>query len=227
MQKQGSSHTVPGVLDPTIPVDIGAQSQRRRIIEAMIESCAEKTYAATTIADIVKRASISRTTFYKRFPNKRACFNGALDSCLKDLRTAALGSHDPADPPAEALRKGAAAMLGLMAARPALAQLVMGDALTVDPAIVGRYRKLIIPAVEDLWEAAGESRRSRTDPYLAFGRVQVLIFNQIAAGRTERLPELLPEIVYIGLLPLAGHDEANRQAQMLSNGSGANGSAPR
>src|SRR4249919_64194 len=70
MQKQGSSHIVPGVLDPTIPIDIGEQSQRQRIIDAMIESCAEKTYAATTIADIVKRASISRTTFYKRFPNK-------------------------------------------------------------------------------------------------------------------------------------------------------------
>src|SRR3954470_3938277 len=111
MQKQGSSHTVPGVLDPTIPPDISEQTQRRRIIDAMIESCAEKTYAATTIADIVKRASISRTTFYKRFPNKRACFDGALDHCIEVLRGAAASAHEPSDPPVDAVRKAAAAAL--------------------------------------------------------------------------------------------------------------------
>jgi AcrR family transcriptional regulator len=227
MQKQGSSHTVPGVLDPTIPVDIGEQSQRRRIIDAMIGSCAEKTYAATTIADIVKRAGISRTTFYKRFPNKRACFDGALDSCLETLRAAAIGTCDPSDPPAEALRKAVAAMLELLAARPAVAQLVMADAVTVEPAIVERYRGLVIPAVEGLWQAAGEPKRSHADPGLAFGRAQVLVFSQIAAGRTGLLPELLPELLYIVLLPLAGHEEAATQAQMATDGSTRHGSTPR
>lgn len=218
---------MPGVLDPTIPVDIGEQSQRQRIIDAMIESCAAKTYTGTTIADIVKRASISRTTFYKRFPNKRACFNGALDFCLETLQTAAAEAHDPSDPPAEAIYKAAAATLELMARRPALAQLVMGDALTVEPAIVERYRKLVIPAVEGLWNSAGKARQSHADPRLAFGRAQVLVFSQIAAGRTKQLPELLPEIVYVGLLPLAGHEEAGRQAQMVADGGGSNGSTPR
>ncbi len=217
---------MPGVLDPTIPVDIGEQSQRQRIIDAMIESCAEKTYAATTIADIVRRASISRTTFYKRFSNKRACFDGALEDCLETLQTAALEARDQADSPAEALRKAATAMLELMADKPALAQLVLGDAMTVEPAIVDRYRELVIPAVEELWNGDGP-KQPHTDPGLAFGRVQVLIFSQIAAGHTKRLPALLPEIVYIGLLPMAGHEEAARQAQLVADDNHSNGSATR
>lgn len=218
---------MPGVLDPTIPVDIGEQSQRQRIIDAMIESCAEKTYAATTIADIVKRASISRTTFYKRFPNKRACFDGALEDCLEALRTAASEARDQSDPPAEALRKAATAILELMASKPALAQLVLGDAMTVEPAIVDRYRDLVIPAVEGLWNGDGP-KQPHTDPVLAFGRVQVLVFSQIAAGRTKRLPELLPEIVYIGLLPMTGHEEAAKQAQLVADDDNhSNGSAKR
>lgn len=80
----------------------------------------------------------------------------------------------------------------------------------------GRYRKLLIPALERLW---GEPRRGRTDPRLAFGRAQVLIYNQIAAGQAERLPELLPEIVYIALLPFSGHEEALREAR-LADGAG-------
>lgn len=212
-----------GVLDPTISPDIGEQNQRRRIIDAMVECCAEKTFAATTIADIVKRASISRTTFYKRFPNKRSCFDGALDHCIEILREAAVAAHDPADPPVEAVRKAAAATLKLMAARPGLAQLVMGDAVMVEPAVVKRYRGLVIPAIEDLWAQAGESRRSWADPDLAFGRVQVLIFSRIAAGRTAQLLELLPEVTYVALLPFVGHDEAARQAQVPSSSAAAGG----
>ena len=182
----------------------------------MIEICAEKTYAATTIADIVGRAGISRTTFYKRFANKRACLDAALDSCLAELQAAAAAAHAPSDPPPEAVRKAIGAALDLMAAKPKLAQLMMNDAITVEPAILERYRSLLIGALEDLWDGSGEPRAEASDPLLAFGRAQILVFNQIAAGRTAQLPGLLPELVYLALLPFGGHDEATRQAQLAT-----------
>ena len=198
---------------PSQPED----SQQQRIIDAMIASCAEKTYAATTIADIVKRASISRTTFYKHFANKRACFDAALGSSITEIEAVAKAAHSPSDSPPEAVRKAVGAVLQLMAENPAMAQLVMSDAITVEPAILERYRSILIPALASLWQGASEPRRPEaSDPLLAFGRAQVLIFNQIAAGRTDRLPDLLPEIVYIALVPFAGHDEARRQAQLAT-----------
>ena len=205
------------VLDPTTPIDVGVVSQRQRIIEAMLDSCAEKTYGRTTIADIVSRASISRTTFYKRFAGKRECFDATLDWCIEQLSAVAMESHSPTDSPSVAVRKGAAATLGLMADRPALAQLVMGEAVAVEPDVIQRYRKLLIPALEGLWDAAGEPRRSDTDTQISFGQAQVLIFNQIVAGRTARLPELLPEVVYIALVPFAGHEEALKQARVAGS----------
>jgi AcrR family transcriptional regulator len=78
MQKHRSSEKPVSVLRPTTPVDIAERSQRQRILDAMIDSCAEKTYAATTITDIVARARISRTTFYKHYDDKRACFDAAI-----------------------------------------------------------------------------------------------------------------------------------------------------
>lgn len=222
MQRHPSSESAPGILGSTLPTDFSEASQRQRIVDAMIECCAEKTYAATTIADIVRRASISRTTFYKRFSNKRACFDAALDSCIAELQAAAGAAVDPSASAPERVREAAAAMLELMAAKPALAHMVMGDAATVEPSVLERYRSLLIPALERLWEGAGESRPPRaSDPLLAFGRTQVLIFNQIAAGRTSRLPDLLPEIVYIALLPFAGHEEAARQARLTTEDPGA------
>ncbi|MBK5219992.1 MAG: helix-turn-helix transcriptional regulator [Thermoleophilia bacterium] len=177
----------------------------------MVKSCAEKTYAGTTISDIVARASISRTTFYKHFTGKRACFDAAVYACVEEIRSVAREAHTSADPPADAVPKATAAILERMAAKPNLAQLLSGDAVAVEPAVVDRYRRLLIPAVSGLWDAAGEPRRPQMDPGLAFGRAQLLVFNQIAAGRSAQLPDLLPELVYLAVAPFAGHDEALKQ----------------
>jgi AcrR family transcriptional regulator len=216
MQKRSSSEIASNVLEPTIPPRAGALSQRQRIIDAMIASCAEKTYPATTITDIVSGARISRTTFYKRFSDKRACFDAALDACIEEVREAARASHAPGDPPAQAVRKATIAVLDLMAEKPALAQLLTGDAHSVEPAVLRRYRKLLIPAMEDLWANAGKVPQPHIDPRLAFGRVHVLIFNQIAAGRADRLRDLRPELVYLAVAPFGGHREALKQSGLAA-----------
>lgn len=81
----------PGVLMPTVPADIGARLQRQRILDGMAASCAEKTFAKTTIGDIVERAAISRATFYKHFANKEECFEAAVEQFVEELEEAAAG----------------------------------------------------------------------------------------------------------------------------------------
>jgi AcrR family transcriptional regulator len=225
MQKLSSFERGRGVLDPTVPVDIGALSQRRRIVEAMVEICAEKTFAATTIADIVSRASVSRTTFYKHFADKRTCFDAALDVCIEELEGVAQKAHEAADSPAEATRKSLASILDVLATNPALAQLALAESVTVDSAVVERYRKLTIPALEQLWTQTGEPLRTYSDVRVALDRVQVLIFDQLSCGRVKQLPELLPEIVYIVVLPFAGHAEALRQARLVAKERSPSGGA--
>jgi len=217
MQKHRSSETAATVLQTGAPPPIDRQSQRRRILDAIIESCAAKTYAATTISDIVGRARISRTTFYKHFDDKRDCFDAALGYCIAELERAAAAAHSPTDPPGDAARKGAAAVLEVLAARPGLAQLLTGDALAVDPMVIERYRRVTIPALQALWGREGDSADTHTDPRLAFGQAQVLILNQIATGKTDRLPDLLPEIAYLTVSPFGGHDEAIRQSRLAEN----------
>lgn len=55
------------------------ESQRGRLLFAIAQVVAERGYAATTVADIVDRASVSRSTFYEQFPDKEACFIAAFD----------------------------------------------------------------------------------------------------------------------------------------------------
>lgn len=183
----------------------------------MVESCAEKTYAATTITDIVSRAHISRTTFYKHFDDKRACFDAAIDYCIGELQKVAATAHSPADPPGDAARKAATAVVGALAAKPGLAQVLTGDAMAVEPQVIERYRRATIPALEALWGENGARPTPHTDPRLAFGQAQVLILNEIAAGNQDRLLELAPEIVYLAVSPYGGHEEALRQSRRAGN----------
>ena len=176
----------------------------------MVSSCAEKTYTATTIADVVAGAHISRTTFYREFDDKRACFEAALEHCLEQVRAAATGPLSPGEPPREAVRRGAAAILELLAERPQLAHLLVGEAVAVEPAVVDSYRDLLIPAVAAIW---GGEEATHLDPRLAFGRAQLLVFDRVTAEEAERLPELLPDIVYLAVAPFAGHDAAIAEAE--------------
>jgi AcrR family transcriptional regulator len=214
MQKHRSSEMAASVLQPTTSADLGLGNQRQRIIDAMIDSCAEKTYAATTITDIVSRARISRTTFYKQFEDKRACFDAAIGHCIEQLREVAAAAQTSEDAPADAVRKGATAVIQALAERPGLAQLLTGDAIAVDPKVIESYRKATIPALEELWARRDGGAQAHSDPRLAFGKAQVLILNQIAIGKADRLPELLPEIVYLAVSPFGGHDEALNQSRI-------------
>lgn len=220
MQTRGGFDTEHDPLDSAAEVDVRALSQRRRIIEAMVQSCAEKTFAATKISDIVRLAAVSRTTFYQNFPDKRACFSAALSACVDEIRSTAIASYSPTDAPAESVRKATVAILDLLAANPTIAELSLREAITVDPAVVKRYRKLVLPALEAPWLAAGEPFKGSSDPRVAYGRLQILIFDQLALGRAKQLPEMLPEIVYVSLLPFAGHEEALRQARLAREGRG-------
>lgn len=213
MQKQRSSEGTENALRSATSSGIANQSQRQRIVDAMIESCAEKTYAATTISDIVSGAHISRTTFYKHFEDKRACFRGAIDFCVGELQGVAAAAHSPADTPGDAARMAATAVVEALAERPGLAQLLTGDAMAVEPSVIERYRKATLPALEALWGGDGAAE-AHTDPRLAFGQAQVLILNQIATGKADRLTEVLPEIVYLTVSPFGGHEEALRQSKL-------------
>jgi AcrR family transcriptional regulator len=205
-----------GVLTPSLPQDIGVRSQRQRIFEAMAKSCAEKTYSATTIADIVGCASISRGTFYKHFSNKQECFYATADTFLVDLQGDAAVAYARSENvlPVEAVRDVIAAVLQGLAARPDQAKMLLVEAPIVDPEIVRRYRSFVIRALEKQLRAGGIVGSGKADPEIAFGRAKVLIADYVIAGQVEKLPTLLPELVYIALLPYAGQDAALAQAQI-------------
>lgn len=60
-------------------------SQRFRMMWSVLESVSERGYAATTVADIVGGANISRRTFYQFFTDREDCFAAAYSEAVAQV----------------------------------------------------------------------------------------------------------------------------------------------
>lgn len=179
----------------------------------MAASCAEKTFASTTISDIVGRAGVSRATFYKHFENKHRCFDAAVDHFIEEMQAVGRAVRSDSATGPENVREAVAAALLLMTEMPAYTRLVVIEAIAVDPSLIDRFRALLVAALE-IARSDADNQPSNSTVRTAYGQAQVLVANQILVGRGEELQELLPDLVYIALRPFAGSEEALRQAQM-------------
>ncbi|MEU8894578.1 TetR/AcrR family transcriptional regulator [Nocardia sp. NPDC048505] len=57
-------------------------SQRMRMFYGVLEAVSARGYNATTVADIVARANVSRRTFYQQFRDRDECFAAAFDMAI-------------------------------------------------------------------------------------------------------------------------------------------------
>jgi AcrR family transcriptional regulator len=200
-----------------LPEPLVAHSQRERLLVAMADTCAEKGYGASTIADVCEPAGVSRATFYELFKDKEDCFHAAMELSLADAMGRIVTVYSPDKPWATTVRDAAAAFLDLLANRPAFARMALVEA----PSSGERAFELYASGKRVLQSLL---ERGRDDPVeeqaipssagrAALSAAESLIVGQILAGNTARLPELLPDVVYITTVPYLGQEEALRQAR--------------
>jgi AcrR family transcriptional regulator len=194
-----------------------AHSQRERILTAMARACAAKGFGPTTIADICEPAGVSRATFYELFKDKEDCLQASMELSLADAMGRIVEVYSPDKPWATMVRDATATFLDLLATRPDFARMALIEA----PAAGGRSQEMYASGKRVLQALLD---RGRNDPIEeqaipssagrgALAAAESLIVGQILAGNTARLPELLPDIVYIVTIPYLGQDEALRQSR--------------
>jgi AcrR family transcriptional regulator len=121
-----------------------ANSQRGRLLYAMVEVVADKGYAATTVADVVEHAGVSRRTFYEQYPSKEVCFLAAYDTGIEVLlgrlrdAQAALGDIDWR----ARVRSDLETHLDLLAAQPSFARALHLEILGAGPAALERRAQI-------------------------------------------------------------------------------------
>jgi AcrR family transcriptional regulator len=193
-----------------------SESQRERLLAAVVEVVAARGYRAATITEIVKVASVSTRVFYANFASTEECFIAAFEAIVAHLqeRIAAATRLRP-DWPARVIAALRAA-LEFFAAEPALARFCLLEPITASPATAARLRESLLAAVPYMREGrterpdGGALPESTEDSLL--GGLLTLASRAVLAGDAESLEALLPDLVEFALSPYLGPEVAKRLA---------------
>jgi AcrR family transcriptional regulator len=193
-----------------------ARNQRERLIAGLVQALYEVGYQKTTVSLIGRRASVSKSDFYKHFESKDDCFIAAYETAVErirgQVRTACEESQ--ANEWSDRVQVGVDSLLKLFSSEPALASIALVEGLRAGRGIYDRYQAGIELFVADLRVGAppgpgGVEVPAATDEAV-IGGVASMLGRRILAGEAEHLDQLFPEIVEFVLAAYLGAEEARR-----------------
>ena len=186
-----------------LPRELVSADQRARLIDAFSRVVAAKGFEATTIADITRRASVSRNVFYELFGGKEGCFIAAYDLVRADLTQRMGAAAAPYEEWPEQLCASLRELLRYFAADPDLARLCLIEPMGAGPEVRAHHEAALEELVSRLQQLAHRSTAGggeEADEMLFHGAI-LLITQRINLGQAARLEELLPELAQALLRP--------------------------
>src|SRR4051794_31433285 len=181
-----------------------ARSQRGRILRAVADAVAAKGYAATSVADVIGRTGVSRSTFYELYDGKESAFLDAY-SGIDLVHRHLLESFRAGETPEEMVRGAVRAHLASLAAEPAFTWMFFVEAVAAGPRILERRRRAtesFLDVLNAMVDAARDGDPTvppaERDLLLAFvGAARELIATHLLTGPAQTLPGLEDSIVAV------------------------------
>lgn len=191
------------------------QSQRERLLLGGAHAFGEKGYAAASVGDILRRAGVSRATFYQLFSDKHECFLAASQQAsetitawiVDDLAEHAAGA--PAGP-IETIDRLLRVYLESLAANPVLARVFLVEVYAAGPEAVAQRLAALEGFAAVLASIVGDPDDPETRQLAAVlvAAVSSLATNLVATGQAERLPELHPQLMSVAARIIAPRAQA-------------------
>ena len=187
---------------PPVATSVAATTSaepRSRLLEGMARAVAGGGYADTTIADIVREASVSRRTFYEHFADKAECLIALYEVASGNAIAVLRKAIDPHSDWQAQVEQALGAYLGALAHNPVLLRTLFVEILGLGvPGLSARRRAnqqlvdLILDVVNNRPE--GHQRRAPLQAVMAMavvGGIHEMVLHSIEQGRAGELRELV------------------------------------
>lgn len=200
---------------------MATETRRRQILEAMVRIVGKKGYKETSVADVIAEADVSRTTFYKHFEDKHECFLAAYDMATERILAEVIASCDAERDWLERVRTGLKTIVEMFALDPELARTAIVEVAGAGADARQRHWDAITRLTEFLDDGeglAGDRELPDNLALMAAGAVSGLIFDELLTGRAERLPKLLPDLLFALLVPYIGPAAATEEMRKAAAG---------
>jgi AcrR family transcriptional regulator len=200
-------------------------SQRDRIVRAMLECVGRDGYEATTVPEVVATARVSRNAFYEFFEDKTDCFIAVCDEIGGELLAEMLELVTEPDW-IQAMREGTRRYLDWWQQRPTFASAYLLSLPTVGERAV-RQRERQYAAFRTMFADLG--RRARAEqpelgplsdlvPRMLVLTITELVAEEVRAGRVGRLTTLSEEIALLAIGLLSNDVTAERVRRSAESG---------
>jgi AcrR family transcriptional regulator len=171
-------------------------TQRARMLSAMAEVMAEHGYVNTPVAAIIKRAGVSRETFYQQFSSKQDCFLAALEDTVGRLAGELTAALEAPGTPVERFEALLGHYLDALAADPPAARLFLIESYAAGPEVLARRVELHQQFVDGLAALIGaETQAGRFACEVLVSAIITLVTVRVGAGAAADLDELRGPLV--------------------------------
>lgn len=133
---------------------------RDRLMLAMAESLMEKGFAKTVVADIVKRARVSRRTFYEEFADRGECFLELCNRTTDVSRRLIDAAADPALPWEDQTSGAVDAYFNFMTAEPRLTHAILFEVYALGERGLAAHRETHHEFTDQMMDLAARAREN-------------------------------------------------------------------
>jgi AcrR family transcriptional regulator len=166
----------------------------------MAAAVGEQGYAETTVGDVLRRAGMSRRTFYQLFSNREDCYLAAYETALAGAMERLAPGHTAESRRWERVEAALAAFLEYLAAEPGLARLWLVEPPSVGPSGLELHERTMRQLAERLAELGAPPGRGAMDGQAAVrleasvGAVHRVVQARLLDGRAHELPGLASDL---------------------------------
>lgn len=187
-----------------------ARDPRDRILVAMAEIVAKRGYQGTTIEHIVKRAGVSRATFYEHFENREDCLLAGFAEAEEELQRRLAEATKTGEWP-ERIRAAVTVFVDYCTSKPALARTCLVESVTAGPIAMERYEDALTkfaPIFREGREYAGGAELPDDLEDLIVGGIAWMVHQRLLRNEIDRIPGMLPTMLEFALVPYLGEERA-------------------
>jgi AcrR family transcriptional regulator len=174
-------------------------SPRHRLVAGLATALVEKGYAATTIADIVRHARVSKRTFYEHFADKEECFLAAFANSADYLLRQTSAAAETDAPWPERVHAAVRTYLTALQAEPALTKALLLELPAAGSRALALRRRHLQRFADLLHDLAARVAVDNTDlrplsPATCtalIGGINELTLVGVEEGRAARLADLV------------------------------------
>lgn len=183
----------------------------------MLEAVGARGYEQTSVQHVVSEAGLYRQAFYDSFEDKEDCYLQALDAGSAwielAMREAALGETTWRGQ----LRGALFGLLSFLEEQPAVGRALLVEVHAAGPAAVEKRTEAMERAAAMMDRARGESVGVAPAPEISaeavVAGILAVLHTRLSAKETSNFMQLLPELMYLAVLPYFGPDEAAAEMQ--------------